>query len=300
VVSTAKKESRKTRRAQAARERAREAHARLVVQRHGDPRFAQQTHTATGRTIQLRPEDVELLRRQQDLFVEKFGREPGPEDPLFFDPDSDTPTAIDSAAFFAETRAAAAHAGVDSAYIEAWEQVGYLITEQNQHLFSAHEVEAFATALQQARRRADTAQPHDRLNGDATIVDVSPERIAAARADVINRLGLTSDAAVEAARNDLGTRLGPVITMTFEDGERLAQIESIRTTVHPPHPSGALDQHVHDVVYSLREESLVWTGKLAGHQHLDPAVMPQLADFVLLCNDDEIAEWVHAQMSAAT
>lgn len=33
----------------------------------------------------------EMLTEQKEMFVEKFGRPPGPGDPLFFDPDSDTP-----------------------------------------------------------------------------------------------------------------------------------------------------------------------------------------------------------------
>jgi hypothetical protein len=43
-----KGESRKTKRAQAARERAREAHVKLVVEREGDPRFVQQTSGSRG------------------------------------------------------------------------------------------------------------------------------------------------------------------------------------------------------------------------------------------------------------
>lgn len=33
----------------------------------------------------------EMLTEQKEMFVEKFGRSPGPGDPLFFDPDADTP-----------------------------------------------------------------------------------------------------------------------------------------------------------------------------------------------------------------
>lgn len=149
----AKKPSRKTRRTQAARERAREAHVRVTLQRQGDPRYVQQTRTETGRVVHLRPSDIDALRRQQELFVEKFGREPGPDDPVFFDPTKDEPTEMDPEAAFPEIRAAAVKAGVDPAFIDAWAEVGYIVTDANQHLFSAHEVEAYEDAVERAQDR---------------------------------------------------------------------------------------------------------------------------------------------------
>jgi hypothetical protein len=43
------------------------------------------------RRIDLSPEAVEALEEQRRRFVEKFGREPGPHDPVFFNPDADEP-----------------------------------------------------------------------------------------------------------------------------------------------------------------------------------------------------------------
>ena len=40
------------------------------------------------KTIPIDHATAEAIAQQQQLFGEKFGREPGPEDPLFFDPDS--------------------------------------------------------------------------------------------------------------------------------------------------------------------------------------------------------------------
>jgi hypothetical protein len=37
---------------------------------------------------------AELLRKQREAFVKKFGREPGPDDPIVFDPDADSPVAL--------------------------------------------------------------------------------------------------------------------------------------------------------------------------------------------------------------
>ena len=47
------------------------------------------------RGIPLPPEAAEALSEQRELFRKKFGREPGPNDPVFFDPDADEPRPID-------------------------------------------------------------------------------------------------------------------------------------------------------------------------------------------------------------
>jgi hypothetical protein len=36
---------------------------------------------------------VAAMREQLVRFRQKFGRDPGPDDPVFFDPEKDTPTA---------------------------------------------------------------------------------------------------------------------------------------------------------------------------------------------------------------
>jgi hypothetical protein len=37
------------------------------------------------------PEEIDLYRRQTEAFQRKFGREMGPDDPFFFDPDAEEP-----------------------------------------------------------------------------------------------------------------------------------------------------------------------------------------------------------------
>jgi hypothetical protein len=44
------------------------------------------------------PEMVELLEQQKQRFVKKFGRQPGPTDPVFFDDLATTPKALDASA----------------------------------------------------------------------------------------------------------------------------------------------------------------------------------------------------------
>ena len=44
-----------------------------------------------GKTVPIDPETVEAIAKEKQLSRETFGREPGPEDPLFFDRDPSTP-----------------------------------------------------------------------------------------------------------------------------------------------------------------------------------------------------------------
>lgn len=54
------------------------------------------TEYADGsKKIQMNDEGVEMMKQQLTLFKEKFGREPKPTEPIFFDPDYDVPTPID-------------------------------------------------------------------------------------------------------------------------------------------------------------------------------------------------------------
>jgi hypothetical protein len=39
----------------------------------------------------VRPNDTDIYRKQTEAFRRKFGREMGPDDPFFFDPEADTP-----------------------------------------------------------------------------------------------------------------------------------------------------------------------------------------------------------------
>ncbi len=127
-----------------------EDHAKLVVERQGDLSYPQRTVQSDGRTaISVPPEVVEELRRQQDQFREKFGRDPGPDDPVFFDPDADEPRPLPDG-FWDEAMEEFADEADDPmllAFALASRDVGYLVTEMNMHLFSAHEVEAFEDAV---------------------------------------------------------------------------------------------------------------------------------------------------------
>ncbi|HTS26161.1 MAG TPA: hypothetical protein VMH81_09810 [Bryobacteraceae bacterium] len=81
----------------------------------------------TGRALE--PDETPIYREQTAAFRRKFGREMGPDDPFFFDPDADTPqfrspTDADYAIDFLARLMA--EAGVDAAAIYAFKRTGGL------------------------------------------------------------------------------------------------------------------------------------------------------------------------------
>jgi len=81
-------------------------------------------------------ETLEALRRD---FWERFGRDPGPDDPVFFDPTAEEPRPLGEdgeALFIAMSEMAMRRAGIDPAVIYASRKTGLIVTERNQHLLS--------------------------------------------------------------------------------------------------------------------------------------------------------------------
>ncbi|HEY6793842.1 MAG TPA: hypothetical protein VI248_04065, partial [Kineosporiaceae bacterium] len=135
----------------------REEHARVVVERTGDPRYVQRRrgvdrdrvvwdpHSEAGRLL------TEHLAGLREAFRVAFGREPGPEDPVSFDLEADDPRRLgpgESAELWSGLARRLAERGEDPAYALGAEDVGYLVTDRNRHLFTAVEVEVFLDAVE--------------------------------------------------------------------------------------------------------------------------------------------------------
>jgi hypothetical protein len=81
-------------------------------------------------------EALEALRQD---FRERFGRDPGPDDPVFFDPSAEEPRPLGEdgeALFIAMSEMAMRRAGIDPSLIYASRKTGLIVTERNQHLLS--------------------------------------------------------------------------------------------------------------------------------------------------------------------
>jgi len=71
----------------------------------------------------MTPEVRDALLKQREAFRAKFGRDPGPGDPVFFDPDTDTPTQINKERMEADLDEAFHKAGIDPAKAAAFKKL---------------------------------------------------------------------------------------------------------------------------------------------------------------------------------
>lgn len=89
-----------------------------------------------------------ILKKQLRAFRKKFGRDPGPGDPLFFDPDADTPQPISRAVMEEGMREVAKLLPPDIAYAYL-KTDGLLLTVENEHLMAPEDLEAWHAAIEE-------------------------------------------------------------------------------------------------------------------------------------------------------
>jgi hypothetical protein len=104
--------------------------------------FAYQVDEQTGevmRAVPLSPEALTELDNafavQREKFIARFGREPGPDDPIFFDLDEDKVRD--------DTADAMRAAGIAPALIYAYEETGLIVTQENRSLIPDAELREF-------------------------------------------------------------------------------------------------------------------------------------------------------------
>jgi hypothetical protein len=97
--------------------------------------------------IPLNPEAMNALKRQLKAFEEKFGRPPGPQDPVFFDPDSSVPETISQEKLDRQMMEVMDAAGLDPAFTYAYKKTGLLVTTRNKHLLSRSKRKAWNDAI---------------------------------------------------------------------------------------------------------------------------------------------------------
>lgn len=106
----------------------------------------------SGKTRPITPEIAEILERQKERFVQKFGREPGPNAPIFFDPDKPVPTAIQPETVLAAFEEAAKRAGIDPVLIYAIRKTGLIVSEDNKELLRPSELKEWNDAIEEGQR----------------------------------------------------------------------------------------------------------------------------------------------------
>lgn len=90
---------------------------------------------------------AEQFAAQSAAFRAKFGRDPGPHDPVFFDPDADSPRPIPAVKLEAVTVTAMEDAGVPPEFIYAYQQTGLIVTEENRHVLDAEDLAEWNDAI---------------------------------------------------------------------------------------------------------------------------------------------------------
>ena len=100
------------------------------------------------RTLSMSPELEDAFQEQKKRFIEKFGREPNDDDPIFFDPDADTPQSFPEEKFNEELVDVMRKAGIDERYVRAYKKTGLIVTEDNMDLLTPEELEEFEEAME--------------------------------------------------------------------------------------------------------------------------------------------------------
>lgn len=107
----------------------------------------------------LVPDEIAVYREQTTAFRLKFGREMGPDDPFFFDPQADTPQfrGPEDAEFAIDFLARLmAEAGVDAAAIYAFKRTGGLFPSASMTLDASDLLEWNAAVYEYQERLGHT------------------------------------------------------------------------------------------------------------------------------------------------
>ena len=110
------------------------------------------------REYKLNDKSIAVFNEQKERFIAKFGREPGPGDPVFFDPSHPTPRKLQVEPMEAGVVASMRKAGIAPHLIHAYEQTGRLITESNKHLLTEEELAEWDEAIDEYFKKNPEAE----------------------------------------------------------------------------------------------------------------------------------------------
>jgi hypothetical protein len=99
------------------------------------------------RKLKITPEMKKMLRYQRKKFIEKFGRKPGPDDPVFFDPEASTPVSLTPKQLEDATLRAMLAAGTPPQFVYAYQKSGFLVNESGYENMSPEDRAAYDAAI---------------------------------------------------------------------------------------------------------------------------------------------------------
>lgn len=89
----------------------------------------------------------EAIQEQLEAFRAKFGRDPLPHEPIFFDPEKDVPSPMDPGVAEAEVLEAMKAAGIRPEIIYAYKKTGLLLSEEMRDIYPAEVQEEYQAAI---------------------------------------------------------------------------------------------------------------------------------------------------------
>jgi hypothetical protein len=104
------------------------------------------------RRVPIPPELGEALNEQRERFKQKFGRYPGPQDPIIWDEEADEPLPVSEENITNILVAALKQTGAPAEIIYAVEKTSRLVTEMNMHLLSKAAYQEWCDAMMEFRR----------------------------------------------------------------------------------------------------------------------------------------------------
>jgi len=104
------------------------------------------------KSIPLSPEMAKGLEEQRQRFIEKFGRPPRPENPVFFDPNADEPRPIIDEVVDQHMLEAMHKAGVRPEMIYAYQKTGRIVTRENSKHLTKAELREWTDAVNEWHR----------------------------------------------------------------------------------------------------------------------------------------------------
>jgi hypothetical protein len=99
------------------------------------------------RRVPMNKEMIAILEQHRERFKQKFGRYPGPQDPVIWDESADQPTPLSEEAIHQVILQAITAAGSPPEFIYAFQKTGRLVTESNMHLLSPAEYQEWCDAV---------------------------------------------------------------------------------------------------------------------------------------------------------
>jgi hypothetical protein len=103
----------------------------------------------TGRFVKMTPATEDALKRQLEVFRKKFGRDPGPGDPVFFDPNSDAPAPMPN--ITDDVLAAMQAANLPPEFAYAYRKTGLLGLGADKSAWDPEDIEEWNAAVDEGR-----------------------------------------------------------------------------------------------------------------------------------------------------